>query len=249
MRSQSVFMRLLSGLVLTTLFVGVISSGNRAAPQGPQQSNQQRPRRVGTAQSPSGTQTNTNSAPSTATVGEEVGEGDVVRVDTQLVTVPAVVTDRTGHPVSGLSAKNFELFEDGKLQSVSNFATTEAPFEIALLLDTSGSTRDELGLIRDAASAFIKALRPGDRVAIVAFKNKQRAGANVAVVDILSPLTDDRKLLGNAIAGIGTSNGTPFYDGLGRIANQIFGAAPREEVRGRRAVVALTDGVDSNSDT
>ena len=79
-----------------------------------------------------------------------------MRVETQLVSVPAVVTDRSGRPVTGLRAENFVVLEDGKPQHVTNFATTDAPFEVALLLDTSGSTRDELGLIRDAANSFIK---------------------------------------------------------------------------------------------
>jgi Mg-chelatase subunit ChlD len=65
------------------------------------------------------------------------------------------------------------VFEDGKPQRLTNFATTDAPFEIALLLDTSGSTREELGLIRDAANVFISALRAGDRIAVVAFNNEQ----------------------------------------------------------------------------
>jgi len=249
MRVQSFEIKLLTCLVTALCLVAVISLANNAATQDPQQSNQQRPRRVGTQQTSNGTQSNTNSQSQTNSVGEEVGEGDVVRVETQLVSVPTVVTDRTGHPISGLGARNFAVFEDGKPQTVTNFATAEAPFEIALLLDTSGSTRDELGLIRNAANAFISALRPGDHVAIVAFKNILRNGSNIATVDLVSTLTDDRKLLGNAITNIGTSNGTPFYDGLGRIANQIFRDPPREEVRGRRAVVALTDGVDSNSDS
>ena len=96
----------------------------------------------------------------------EVGEGDVLRIDTQLVTVPAVVTDRHGRPITGLQAENFALFEDSKPQLITNFATTDAPFEIALLLDTSGSTRTELGLIRSAAAQFINVLRP-DRKSVV----------------------------------------------------------------------------------
>src|SRR5207253_5118360 len=147
-----------------------------------------------------------NSQSQSKPAGEEVGEGDVVRVETQLVSVPAVVTDRTGHPISGLSIKNFAIFENGKLQSVSNFATTEAPFEIALLLDTSGSTREELGLIRDAANAFINALRSGDRIALVAFNNAPGNGSALATVELLSPLTDKRVVLRNAIANLGTSN-------------------------------------------
>jgi Ca-activated chloride channel family protein len=132
---------------------------------------------------------------------------------------------------------------------IANFATTEAPFEIALLLDTSGSTRVDVGLIRQAANAFIEALRPGDRVAIVAFSNARQGQKLAAKVDVLAPLTGERKLLRAAIENLGASNGTPFYDALQRIAAEVFSEAPPAELRGRRAVVALTDGVDSTSDS
>ena len=161
--------------------------------------------------------------------------------------MPAVVTDRNGRPLAGLKLENFAVLEDGKAQTLTNFATTETPFEIALLLDTSGSTRENLGLIRDAANAFIAALRPGDRVAIVAFKNRQDDGVPMATVDLRSSLTDDRGDLRVAIESLRTSNGTPFYDSLAEISKQVFRERPRDEVRGRRAVVALTDGVDSSS--
>jgi len=181
---------------------------------------------------------------------EEVGEGDIIRVETQLVSVPAIVTNSLGRPVSALRAENFVIFEDGKPQTIANFGTTEAPFEIALLLDTSGSTRDDVGLIRQAANAFIDALRPGDRVAIVAFNQSASAKeGGLAKVEVLSTLTGDRKALRNAMESLGSSNGTPFYDALERIGDEIFREPPREEVRGRRAVVALTDGVDSTSDS
>jgi VWFA-related protein len=245
MRTRSGEMRLLGGLVFAVLLVGVLGAATSASrhfqqTNNPQQTNQQRPRKVGG-------QTNTSQPTSTPT--EEVAEGDVVRVETQLVSVATVVTDRNGHPLSGLRPENFTLFEDGKPQRITNFATTETPFEIALLLDTSGSTRDELGLIRDAANAFIGALRPGDRVAIVAFNNTPRNGSLLATVEVASPLADDRQALRQAIAGLGTSNGTPFYDALGRIAGQVFRDPPRPEMRGRRAIVALTDGVDSSSNS
>ena len=209
---------------------------------GQQPSSPQRPRRV----SPSGEQT-----PATLDkpAPEEVDEGDVVRVETQLVSVPAVVTNSAGRPVAGLRAESFMLFENGEEQRITNFGTTEAPFEIALLLDTSGSTRADVALIRQAASAFVDALRAGDRVAIIGF-NAARQGQSVAArVEVLSKLTDDRKLLRTAIENLGSSNGTPFYDALDRIADEVFREAPREEVRGRRAIVALTDGVDSTSDS
>jgi VWFA-related protein len=170
-----------------------------------------------------------------------------VRVDTRLVSVPALVTNRAGRPVANLRADNFEVYENGSRQKIVNFGTTDAPFEIALLLDTSGSTRADVALIRRAANAFIDALRTGDRVAIVAFKTAREAGTTLATVEVVTELTADRAALRKALAGIGTSNGTPFYDSLTRIADEVFRDPPDDDVRGRRAVVALTDGVDSAS--
>ncbi|MGI9165688.1 MAG: VWA domain-containing protein [Pyrinomonadaceae bacterium] len=208
------------------------------------QDKQQRPRRVNGAQNPAPA---TQDMPNASI--EEVDDGDVVRVETQLVSVPAVITNGSGRPLAGLRRENFQLFEDGQLQSIANFGTTETPFEIALLLDTSGSARADVALIRQAANAFINALRPGDRVAIVAFNTARSGNSQIAVVDVLSRLTGDRKLLQKAIEGLGSANGTPFYDALDRIVQDVFREPVPEDVRGRRAVVALTDGVDSTSDT
>ena len=234
------------------------------------QQNQQRPRRVNPQAAPQATPPPAVAARPT---GDEVDEGDVVRVETQLVSVPAVVTNKSGRPLTGLRAENFLLFENGQQQKITNFATTEAPFEIALLLDTSGSTRVDVGLIRDAANAFIDALRPGARLEgaaaqdagphpprrlrdavevllIVDGAGAERQGQSVAAkVEVLSQLTGDRKQLRAAIENLGSSNGTPFYDGLVRIADEVFNEPPREEMSGRRAIVALTDGVDSTSET
>jgi VWFA-related protein len=246
MQARQFEIRFVGCLVCAVLSLALCVAATSTAHQD-QTNQQQRPRKVGAKPSP--TSTPPTNQPQTNSSGEEVDEGDVVRVETQLVSVPAVVTDRSGRPLSGLKAENFVVLEDGKPQRVANFATTEAPFEIALLLDTSGSTRDELGLVRDAANAFISALRPGDRVGILAFKNASRNGSVMATVEVLSGLTNDRMSLRAAIERLGTSNGTPFYDGLARAADQVFRDPPRETVRGRRAVVALTDGVDSSSDS
>jgi VWFA-related protein len=169
-------------------------------------------------------------------------------VDTQLVSVPAIVMDRTGRPLAHLRAENFILFEDGQPQQIANFSTSEAPFEVALLLDTSGSTRSDLGLIRRAARTFIEGLRADDRVSIVAFKGSNDTTSNFATVDVLTKLTSDREALQQALENIGASNSTPYYDSLERIADEVFREPPREAVRGRRAIVALTDGVDSTSE-
>jgi VWFA-related protein len=251
MSARRVSVNLLIHFVWPLLFVALHFCQQTVSSQSNQQTNQQqRPRTVGANQNTANQ--NTNARPtnqSQTNSAEEVDEGDVVRVETQLVTVPAIVTDKTGRPMSALRQENFAVFEDGKPQSLTNFATTEAPFEIALLLDTSGSTREDLGLIRDAANAFISALRAGDRVSLVAFNNERGANGPVASVDVLTALTDKRTVLRNAVANLGTSNGTPFYDALLRIGDQVFRDPPTDQFRGRRAVVALTDGVDSTSNS
>ncbi|HEX5875733.1 MAG TPA: VWA domain-containing protein, partial [Pyrinomonadaceae bacterium] len=229
---------LLVAVFSAVLWSVLIDTGAQQTTQQPAQ----RPRRVnGNEQTPE--------QKKTPPPADEVDEGDVVRVETQLVSVPAVVTDSSGRPLSGLKPENFRVIEDGESQTIANFGTTDTPFEIALLLDTSGSTRDDVALIRSAANSFIEALRPGDRVGIVAFNGTQTFTEQVAAVEVLSPLTDDREQLRASIENLGASQGTPYYDALQRIADNIFRDAPADEFRGRRAVVALTDGVDSTSNS
>lgn len=248
---------LLSVVFAASCFLPHVSRAS--APQSSPPVNQERPRRARakTSAPPAASRAKPSPTPAPAATpatqqsssAEEVDEDDVVRVETQLVTVPAVVTDRGGRPLTNLRADNFTLYEDGQPQRITNFATTEAPFEVALLLDTSGSTRADVALIRRAAEAFIAALRPGDRVAVLAFNTGGAFSSDkLSTVEVVAELTDDRAALREAVETIGASNGTPFYDGLELVAKEVFRDPPREEVRGRRALVALTDGVDSSSD-
>jgi Ca-activated chloride channel family protein len=223
-------------LIVACVFI----EGTRA--QQPTQQPTQRPRRVGNSEQTTEAKKGTQNS-------SEVDEGDVIRTDTQLVSVPAVVTDASGRPLSNLKAENFRIVEDGQAQTIANFGTTETPFEIALLLDTSGSTRDDVALIRSAANSFIEALRPGDRVGIVSFNQQAGFGNPVAAVEVLAPLTSNREALRTAIDNLGASQGTPYYDALERVADGVFHEPPKDDVRGRRAVVALTDGVDSSSNS
>lgn len=174
-------------------------------------------------------------------------EDEVVRIDTELVEVPVLVTDRAGKPILNLKKANFVIYEDGRTQELADFAATNAPFEVALLLDTSGSTRADLQLIQRAAQSFVDSLRPGDRVSIISFKTAVGVGKMVSAVEVVTELTDDRARLRSALERVSTSNGTPYYDGLMKVVDTVFKDAPKQEFRGRRALVALTDGVDSTS--
>jgi len=174
-------------------------------------------------------------------------DDEILRVDTQLVDVPVEITDRSGKPILNLKQSNFIVYEDGKRQELTDFSATNAPFEVALLLDTSGSARSELPLITRAAENFINSLRPGDRVSIISFRSDSASGKAASVSEVLTDLTDDRVKLKAILKQVSVSNGTPYYDGLAQVAERVFGEQPTGKFRGRRALVALTDGVDSTS--
>lgn len=174
-------------------------------------------------------------------------EEGVLRIETLMVEVPVTVASSSEKPILNLKKENFAVYEDGRLQEVAEFGATSAPFEVALVLDTSGSTRGDLSLIRKAAAEFINSLRPGDRVSIIAYRSERVNGVSRSKAEIVSALTDDRAALLRALETVGTSNGTPLYDSLLWVTDEVFAEKPSTELRGRRALVALTDGVDSIS--
>lgn len=181
-------------------------------------------------------------------IAKPTPDEEVIRVDTELIDVPVVVNDKTGKPLLDLKLVNFRLLEDGEPQEITDFSATTAPFEVALLLDTSGSTRSEIDLIKRAAQVFVDSLRPGDKVAIISFgSNDGSGGGSASIPNVISKLTDDRNALRSALQRITVSNGTPFYDGLIKVGEGIFPRRTTADRNTRRAIVALTDGVDSTS--
>jgi Ca-activated chloride channel homolog len=194
---------------------------------------QRRPPVLGGAATTNGTPSPSPNAPAPSSGPEEVDEGDVVRVSTALVTVPVSVMDRAGKYVPDLRQQNFRVFEDGVEQQVSYFASVEKPFTVALVIDTSGSTRFRIDEIQDAALAFVDQLRPDDRVMVVSFDDKVR---------VLAEPTSDRYVLRNAIRQTNSGDGTKLYDAIDLVINQRF-----NRIQGRKAIVLFTDGVDTTS--
>ena len=164
---------------------------------------------------------------------EEYGEGDTLRVDTTLVSLPVSVMDRDGKFIPNLHKEDFRIWENGVEQQVAYFASTEKPFTVALVIDTSGSTKNRLEEIQDAAIAFVEQLRPDDKVMVVAFNDKIR---------VLSEPTTDRFILRDAIRETEPGSGTRLYDAVDMVINQYF-----NRIEGRKALVLFTDGVDTTS--
>ena len=177
------------------------------------------------------------SAPSDAVSApgpEEVAEGDVVRVNTTLVTVPVSVLDRQGRFVPNLRREDFTVFENGIEQSIAYFEPAEKPFTVALLLDTSASTHFHLGEIKEAAIAFAKQLRPQDRVLIVSFNNE---------VLLLTEATNDLNIIETVIEeNANTGSSTRLYDAVDLTIKERL-----NKIKGRKAIVLFTDGVDTSS--
>jgi len=161
---------------------------------------------------------------------------DVVRIDTDLVTLNVSVFNRTAAPApTNLQQKDFAILDNGTPQEIAFFESSDGPFDLVLLLDLSGSTVDKIGLIRKSAKRFVDATRPGDRIAIFTF---------TADIQIVSKLTSDHAALKKSIDDIEKpSGGTNFWDTLRFVLEHVV-IQSRTEHR-RSAVVVMTDGVDN----
>lgn len=158
---------------------------------------------------------------------------EVVKTDTNLVTVPVIAVNSDGVYIPDLSKTEFGVEEDGVKQEVAFFATVTEPFHVVLMLDTSASTREKLGLIRRAAIAFVDQLQAGDRVKVISFDDQVRD---------LNEFTGDRAVLRNAINRTEPGQGTKVYDAFELALNSI------RTIQGRKAIVLFSDGVDWYSD-
>jgi Ca-activated chloride channel family protein len=161
------------------------------------------------------------------------GDDDPVALEGDLIEVPVVVADRSGRFVPNLRQQDFELLEDGRRQTISFFRSERLPIHVALLLDTSLSTRFALGDIEDAAIDFVNQLLPGDEIMIVSFASE---------VTIEQEFTSDRRLLTDAVRRAEPTRGTRLYEAVYRTV-----AERLRDVEGRKAIVILSDGQDVGS--
>src|SRR5436190_10226262 len=168
-----------------------------------------------------------------------------IRLKSDLVIVSTSVTDPGGRAIKSLKQDDFTVYEDGVRQKIAHFAATQEPFTLLLLLDISGSTRDEIALMKRAARNFLGELRFDDRVGVIVFSRE---------IEMIAEFTDPRARVATAIDGIATTggeeghrftsnNGTSFYDAVYLAVEE----SPLKTVEGRKAIVCLSDGVDSTS--
>lgn len=168
------------------------------------------------------------------TPAEVEDDGEAVRVETDLVTLPVIVSDRRGLYIPDLRQEEFSVAEDGAPQQVAFFASITEPFHVVLILDTSASTTvEKLGQVQRAAIAFVDQLHAADRLKIISFDDQVRE---------LSDFTSDRTKLAGAISSTRPGKGSRVYDAFDLACRGL------RRVKGRKAIVFLTDGVDFHSE-
>ncbi len=178
------------------------------------------------------TQTQTVETPQTNEPGVE-SDDEIVKIEANLVTIPVSVYSRAGIYIPGLEQHNFKVFENGKEQEITYFGTSDKPFTVILLLDTSSSALYKIEEIRTAAMAFVNELKPEDSVMVISFDSS---------VNILTDVTNDRQKINKAINRANFGGSTSLYDAVAVSLGKRL-----DKIEGRKAIVLFTDGVDTTS--
>jgi Ca-activated chloride channel family protein len=154
------------------------------------------------------------------------------------------VADRRGRAITDLRQGDFVVYEDGVRQTITSFEPTTAPFSLVLLLDMSGSTQNFRPTLKQAATRFLDALAPDDRVAVVSFRVKRGKKGNEPKIEVLSDFTSNRRDIAFAISLAEGTGQTNLFDALRFSLKQLANEGKR-----RKAIVVLTDGKDTALET
>src|SRR6266550_4130479 len=166
---------------------------------------------------------------------QEIDPDDVIKVDTAEVLLPVTVRDRNGKLVEGLTRNDFRVFEEGVEQPLSELSLRQVAVDVALMVDTSSSVAGNLDDFRKAADGFAKALAADDRVSLIQFDDRV-----LLLHDWTRSRVQFRRSLNRVVPGMFTR----FNDAIVLTANEQF-----QGTSARRAIIILTDGIDSGRGT
>lgn len=169
-------------------------------------------------------------SPPPTTVSEQVGEGDVIRVEANLVTVPASIMDRDGRYVTTLRKEDFQILEDGVEQEIALFAPAEQPCTVLFLVDVSSSMSPYIENLRRAINGFASRLRPDDQLIVTTF---------FQWVHVLLPATRVGDLHGDLQPKLSREADCPntyLYDAVDDALNRM------KRINGRKAIIVFSDG-------
>jgi len=178
----------------------------------------------------------------TPTPPEEFGEGDIVRVDTELVTLNVRVIDRNNRPIDNLRESDLHVYEDGVAQPIEFFTREEVPISYGLAIDTSGSLRSQLQSVIDAGKSIVNSNRQGDETFLVRFISSDK-------IETVQDFTASKDLLLDGLESLYVEGGqTAVIDAVYLSAERIAEYKKGDDNdRRRRALILVTDGEDRDS--
>jgi Ca-activated chloride channel homolog len=156
-----------------------------------------------------------------------------IRIDTNLVLIPVLVTDQNDRLISGLGKEHFKIFDDKVEQAITQFASEDAPVSIGLVVDCSGSMGPKLAKSRAAVSDLLRTANPEDEFMLVTFNDRVR---------LLTGLTDRIEEIQNQMIFIQSRGQTALIDAIYLALNQMKGAK-----HPRKAILVISDGGDNSS--
>ena len=165
-------------------------------------------------------------------VSAQSGDDDVIKVDSNLVVLNASVVDGKGLPLVGLKQKNFRIFEDGIEQKIDFFEAEETPFAAVILIDSSGSMEERIGMARAAAINFLDGIREDDMAAIYNFDSQ---------VKLIQDFSQSRDVA-EGVYDLKASGMTVVNDAIFKASREL---AARPEKR--KAIIVISDGMDNKS--
>lgn len=178
----------------------------------------------------------------TPTPPEEFGEDEIVKVNTELVTLNVRVIDRNNRPIDNIRQTDLHVFEDGILQPIETFTREEIPISYGLAIDTSGSLRSQLQAVIDAGKTIINSNKSGDETFLVRFVSSDK-------IETVQDFTPNKDLLMDGLDSLYVEGGqTAIIDAVYLTAEHVAEYKKgNDSDRRRRALIVITDGEDRSS--
>ena len=173
---------------------------------------------------------------------EDIDEGSILKINTDLVPLNVRVIDRNNRPINNLRQEDFRVFEDGVPQPIEFFSLEEVPISYGMAIDTSGSLRSQLQSVTDAGKTIINSNKSGDETFLVRFISSDK-------IETVQDFTANRDLLMDALDDLYVEGGqTAIIDAVYLTAEHVAEYKRGDDSdRRRRALIVITDGEDRNS--
>ena len=178
----------------------------------------------------------------TPTPPDVIGEGETIRINSELVQLHVRVIDRNNKPINDVPQNAFHVFEDGVPQTIETFSREEVPISYGLAVDTSGSLRAQLPTVIDAGKAIINSNKQGDETFLVRFISSDK-------IETVQDFTANKEALMDGLDSFYVEGGqTAVIDAVYLSAEHVSEYRRGDgDDRRRRALIVITDGEDRDS--